>query len=70
MMNVCDETVRSGDVEGTTGTHGDFADIGSLLGPTCDDGTHEIARLEAFGALGSFWLRAREPMLVHQAHLP
>src|SRR5205807_6240609 len=38
MMNVGDNALGSADVEGPTATHRYFADIGSLLGPTCDNG--------------------------------
>ena len=70
MMNVGDDAVRSGDVEGPTGTHGDFADIGSLLSPTWDDGSHAVARLEPLHPLVLFGAGTRKPVLVHAAHLP
>ena len=70
MMNVGDDAVRSGDVEGPTATHRDFADIGSLLGPTWDDGSHEVARLEPLHPLALLGAGTRKPVLVHAAHLP
>ncbi len=70
MMNVDDDAARSGDVEGTTATYGDFADIGFLLGSTCDDGSHEVARLEPLHPLVLLGAGTRKPVLVHAAHLP
>jgi hypothetical protein len=68
-MNVGDGSLHRLNVEDPARTHSYLAHIGALLRPACHDGTHEVARLEAFDALGSFWLRARKPMLVHEAHL-
>ena len=70
MMNVCDNAVGSADVEGPTATHRDFADIGSLFGPPCDDGSHEVARLEPLHPLVLLGAGTRKPVLVHAAHLP
>lgn len=69
-MNVGDDAVPSGDVEGATGTHGNFADIGPLPGPTCHDGSHEVARLEPMHPLVLLGAGTRKPVLVHAAHLP
>ena len=70
MMNVGDDAMRRDDVEGPAATHGDFADIGSLLGPTGDDGSHEVARLEPLHPLVLLGAGTRIPVLVHAAHLP
>ncbi len=69
MVNVGDGSLRRLDVEDPAGTHSHPAHIGALLGPACHDGTHQVARLEAFDAPGSLWFGAREPVLVHAAHL-
>ena len=70
MRNVGDNAVGSADVEGPTATHRDFADIGSLLGPTCDNGSHEVACLEPLYPLVLLGAGTRKSVLVHAAHLP
>ena len=70
MVNVGDAAVRRGDVEGPTAAHGDFADVGSLLGATGDDGSHEVARLEPLHPLVLLGTGTRKAVLVHAAHLP
>src|SRR5712691_11835674 len=70
MVDVRDGSSRRLDVESAARSHRYPAYIGTLPRSTGNDGAHEVARLKALDPPGLFGFRAREPVLIHAAHLP